>query len=100
MTKFGARQGRRDEAPMKREPTRWALDTSWLYALLDKDDEFHAEAEAQASLPAYLLLNPVIFVELLDVIQDKADRHASLQAMREVLALPQLRLVESPRQAA
>lgn len=66
----------------------WAVDTSWLVALFDEDDEHHAKAWKDAKEPGALLLNPVILIEFLEVARRRGGRAASLQALADVERMP------------
>lgn len=75
----------------------WAADTSWLYGLFDRQDEFHARARGEAADPGMVLVNPMILAEYLDVVRSKRGREASLEAHKALGLYPQLRLVERPK---
>ncbi|MEK6976360.1 MAG: PIN domain-containing protein [Candidatus Thermoplasmatota archaeon] len=78
----------------------WAADTSWLYGLFDRQDEFHARARDEATDPGVVVVNPMILAEYLDVVRTKRGRQASLDAHKALALYPQLRFVEPPKQPA
>lgn len=80
--------------------TSWAVDTSWLFALLDADDSHHAPARAEAQERGPLLLNPIILVETLRLAQTRLGREGSLAFLRAILLIPQIRLMEAPKAGA
>ena len=82
------------------KPTAWAVDTSWLFGLLDRKDAHHAKARQEAAERGLLLVNPIILVETLDLAQSKAGRQGALAVHRAILMIPQLRLMDAPKGAA
>jgi predicted nucleic acid-binding protein len=80
--------------------SRWAVDTSWLFALLNVEDAHHLRARKEAQDPGTLLVNPTALVETLDLVWGREGREGSLAAYRAILMLPQLQLMESPKGAA
>ena len=77
----------------------WALDTSWLVAAFDADDEHHAQARSEAQEPGPQLVDPLILAEFLDGVRRHASRDDSLAVLAELQKLPHLRIVSSPKTA-
>jgi predicted nucleic acid-binding protein len=87
----------RSEPP---KPSAWAVDTSWLFGFLDQKDLHHQKARREAEERGLLLLNPITLVETLELVQWRAGREGSIAALRAILMIPQLRLMEAPKAAA
>lgn len=75
----------------------WALDSSWLFAFFDREDDHHAQARREASDPRAMLLNPTILIETLDLVRHRADRETSATVARAIAAVPNIRLVANPK---
>lgn len=75
----------------------WAVDTSWLFALFDEDDVHHSKARKEAEQPGRLLVNPIVLVEMLDLVKARAGRKTSLEVHDALVRMSQVQLVEAPR---
>lgn len=75
----------------------WAIDSSWLFAFVNREDEHHAKARQDASAPEVMLLNPTILVETLDLVRHRTDRDTSTQVARAIAVVSNIRLVPNPK---
>ncbi len=80
--------------------TACVADTSWLYALLNARDEFHAVAVAQAESKESIYIPPVILAETLLLVQRRGEKlgrngHAlAVEAMDRLAAKPSVLMAE------
>lgn len=78
---------------------RWAADTSWLYALFDRNDEHHQRAVQEAEETPILFVNAATLAETLDLVRHRAGRAASHRMLAEYLSMPGFRVTGAPKTA-
>jgi predicted nucleic acid-binding protein len=78
---------------------RWAADTSWLYALFDRNDQHHERAMQEAEETPILLVNAAVLAETLDLVRHRAGGATSLRMLAEYLAMPGFRVAGAPKTA-